>query len=98
MSRALVFVFAMMQAQVVVSLAMAPTTICPERCPDDGPDGQCPPACVTCPASAHTATPVTAGVVAIPIVRREPVPPIATVPPAEPEAGDIFHVPKHLLG
>jgi hypothetical protein len=97
MSRALLFIFAMMQAQVVVSLAIAPTTVCPERCADDGPDGQCPPLCLSCPSSSHTAAPVLASVVAVPTVRREPLPAGATLRPTEPEPGDIFHVPKCLL-
>jgi hypothetical protein len=97
MSRALVFVFALMQAQVVISLAMAPTTVCPERCPDDGPDGRCPPECVACPPSSHTATPVTACAAAIPTMRGEPVPTIASLPPTEPEPADIFDVPKPSL-
>ena len=97
MSRALLFLFAVMQAQVVVTLAIAPTTVCPERCADDGPDGQCPPACLSCPPSSHTAAPVLACVPVTPTVRGEPVPTVASLRPAEPEPGDIFHVPKPRL-
>ena len=97
MLRALLFVFAIMQAQVMVSLAIVPTTICPEHCADDGPDGRCPPACPSCPSSTHTAAPVLACAPVTPTVFREPMPPVASLRPGEPEPGDIFHVPKHLL-
>jgi hypothetical protein len=97
MSRVLLFVFAVMQAQVVVALAIAPSTICPERCPDDGPDGRCPPVCLTCPLSSHPATPLPARVASVPVVRWEALPRRATVPVTEPEPDRIFHVPKPLL-
>jgi len=95
--RAVLFSFALMQAQVMVSLAIAPTTICPERCANDGPDGRCPPACLSCSPSTHTAAPVFACPPVTPAVVREPVPWIASVRPADPEPADIFHVPKRLL-
>src|SRR5437879_9430259 len=60
MTRVLLFLFAVMQAQVIVSLALVPSTICPERCQDDGPDGRCPPACLSCASSAHPAPPLPA--------------------------------------
>ena len=47
MSRVVLFICALMQAQVIVSVALSPTTICPERCDDDGADGRCPPACLS---------------------------------------------------
>jgi hypothetical protein len=97
MSRALLFVFAIMQAQVMVSLAIVPTTICPERCADDGPDGRCPPACPSCPSSAHTPAPALACTPVTPTEFREAMPRVASLRPDEPEPGDILHVPKRLL-
>jgi hypothetical protein len=96
-SRALLVLFAIMQAQVVVSLAIAPTIVCPEHCAHDGPDGRCPPACPSCPPSTHTAAPVLACAPPTPPVVGEPVPSLASLRPTEPEPGDIFHVPKRLL-
>ncbi|MFN8545557.1 MAG: hypothetical protein U0807_15310 [Candidatus Binatia bacterium] len=95
--RAVLFLFAMMQAQVMVSLAIAPTMICPERCADDGPDGRCPPACPSCAPSTHTAALGLACVPVTPAVVRERVPSVAILRPTDPEPADIFHVPKCLL-
>jgi hypothetical protein len=97
MSRALVFLLAVVQAPAIVSLAVAPTAICPERCPDDETDGRCPPACASCPASTHTVAPVLAAAPVAPAVVRQPVAAVASRSPAEPEPRDIFHVPKRLL-
>jgi hypothetical protein len=96
MSRALLLVFALMQAQVVVVLAAVPTTVCPERCADDGPDGRCPPVCLGCPSSSHTPAPAGARVPLVPAARHEPVPCVADRGPAEPEPREILHVPKAL--
>src|SRR5262245_29808691 len=95
--RAVLFFFALMQAHVIVSLAIGPTMICQERCPEDGPDGRCPPACLSCPASTHTPAPVFACTPVKPAEVREPVPSVSSVQPLDPEPADIFHVPKRLL-
>ena len=97
MTRVLLFLFAVMQAQVIVSVALVPSTICPERCQDDGPDGRCPPACLSCPSSAHPAPPLPAPLVTVPYVHREALPVVANALPPQPEPADIFHVPKRLL-
>jgi hypothetical protein len=97
MSRIVLFICALMQAQVIVSVALSPTTICPERCDDDGPDGRCPPACLSCAPSAHAPTPLPVPLVTVPSVQRERLAVVATIHPPEPDPADILHVPKHLL-
>ena len=97
MTRVLLFLFAVMQAQIVVSVALVPSTICPERCQDDGPDGRCPPACPSCLSAAHPAPPLPARLVTAPSVHREALPVVANALPPQPEPTDIFHVPKRLL-
>ncbi len=97
MSRATLLLFALMQAQVIVPLVIAPTMICPERCADDGPDGRCPPACVSCTPSTHTAAPVAAWADVTPSVVRECVPAVTMLRPVDPEPRTVFHVPKRLL-
>src|SRR2546430_16469342 len=93
MTRVLLFLFAVMQAQVIVSVALVPSTICPERCQDDGPDGRCPPACLRCASSAHPRPPLPAPPGTEPPGHREPLPVVATALPPQPEPPAIFHAP-----
>jgi hypothetical protein len=97
MSRVLLFVLGIMQAQVMVTLAIAPTMICPERCDDDAASGHCSPACLSCSSSTHTAAPVVASAPVTPTLLREPVRSATSTRPGDPDPGDIFHVPKRLL-
>jgi hypothetical protein len=98
MSRLLLpFLLAVMLAQVTVTIAMAPRTICPEACPDDGPDGRCPPACLGCVSTAHAASPAYATSVAAPALRGEVTPTGSPVVFFEPDPADIFHVPRQTL-
>jgi hypothetical protein len=70
---------------------------CLERCPDDGPDDRCPPACMTCPCSPKAGP--TAAAMAVRTPAASPSSFVVLVPraPRAPEPGDIFHVPKLLL-
>jgi hypothetical protein len=97
MSRVVFFVLVLMRAQVMATLAMAPSTVCPEQCPDDGPDGRCPPVCLSCPASFHSARPITAPVVKAPATRHALLPVLVLGVSSDPAPSDIFHVPKRLL-
>ena len=97
MSRLVVFICALMQAHVIESIALSPTTICSERCDDDGPDGRCPPGCLSCAPSAHAPTPLPAPPVTVPSVQREWLSVVAALHPLEPDPADILHVPKHLF-
>ena len=89
--------FAVVMVQVVISIAIAPSRICTERCADDDADGRCPPVCLSCAPAAHPAPPRSALPVIAPLCRDETVPAAAIVRPREPEPGDIFHVPKRVL-
>jgi len=97
MSRVLPLVLAVVMAQVVVSIAIAPSRICTERCADDDADGRCPPVCLSCAPAAHPAPPLSASPVVSPLCRDEVVLAAAIVLPREPDPGDIFHVPKRVL-
>jgi hypothetical protein len=87
---------AVVVSQVVFVLTIAFGAPCSERCPDDGPDGRCPPACVTCACSPRPAT-GPALLVVIPPAHIEVVPGVALLTPCEPDPADIAHVPKPLL-
>jgi hypothetical protein len=95
--RAVLFSCAVLMSHVVFMATVAFGAPCPERCPDDGPDGRCPPACVACSCSPRPAPSAFPADVAAPPARGEPVPAFVTPAPREAEPSDIFHVPKHLL-
>ena len=97
MSRLLSLLLALTLAHVVVSIAIVPSTICQERCADDGPDGRCPPVCLSCVPTGHAASPVYVAVWPAPAVRHEALTARAAIVPGDPEPHDIFHVPKALL-
>jgi hypothetical protein len=97
MSRILPLLLALTIAQVVISLALVPTTICQERCPDDGRDGRCPPVCPSCIPTGHAASPTWGAAWCAPDVRGETFLLGVAATPADPEPRDIFHVPKRLL-
>ena len=88
---------AVVASQVVFLLIIAFGAPCGEHCPGDGPDGRCPPACVTCPCSPRPAPSGPALVVDAPAACVEIVPGVTVIAPCEPEPADIFHVPKRLL-
>ena len=97
MSRLLAFVLALTVAHVVVSIALVPSTICQERCADDGPEGRCPPVCPTCVPTGHAASPVYVAGWSAPTVRHEALLWGEARVPGDPEPHDIFHVPRPLL-
>jgi hypothetical protein len=88
---------AVVVSHVVFSLTIAFGAPCIEECPDDGPDGRCPPACMTCPCSPRPARTGPALVLAAPATAGLPLAAVVVLPPCEPEPADIFHVPKSLL-
>jgi hypothetical protein len=97
MLRSAVLAYAVLVSQVVFVVTIAFGAPCAERCPDDGPDGRCPPACTTCPCSPRPAPASPSLVVATPVTHRELAPAVAVLAPSEPEPADIFHVPKRRL-
>ena len=97
MSRLLSFLLALTVAYVVVSIALVPSTICQERCADDGPDGRCSPVCPSCVPTGHAASPVYVAGWSAPAVRYEALLAREAVVPGDPTAHDIFHVPRALL-
>jgi len=94
MSRLLPFLLALALAHVAVSIAVAPRTICQERCPDDGPDGRCSPVCLSCVPTGHAASPAPLSVWSAPDLQHEAIVVSAAEMPGDPEPHDIFHVPK----
>lgn len=97
MSRLLPFLLALTLAHVAVSIAIAPGTICQERCADDGPDGRCPPVCLSCVSTGHAASPAYVSVWPAPAVRHEALLLSVAKILKDPGPHDIFHVPKSLL-
>jgi hypothetical protein len=88
---------AVVLSQVAFVVTIAFGAPCAEGCPDDGPDGRCPPACTACPCSPRPGPTGPAFVLRAPAARGEVVPALALAEPCEPEPTDIFHVPKPLL-
>jgi hypothetical protein len=97
MRRVALLLFALMQAQVIVALAIAPTSVCPEQCPDDEADGRCAPMCSSCASSTHTPRPIPPALVTVPPARHEALPVLVVCGPGDPSPHDIFHVPRRLL-
>jgi len=97
MLRVLLLVGTVLVTQVVGSVAIVRGAVCPERCPDDGPDGRCPPSCLSCPCTARPARPVSAPIAETPETRHEAARSPLAVAPRAPEPRDIFHVPKRFL-
>lgn len=71
---------------------------CTEQCPDDAPDGKCPPNCSYCPCCTHVRlqfveapTKEAPALVMVPVLER------VEAPPLSPEPGEILHVPKASL-
>jgi hypothetical protein len=95
--RGLLFLYVVLMAHAVVSVALVPSTICPETCADDGPDGRCPPVCVSCSVTAHAVSPGYVPRMATPSVRPEAVPAYAALAPRDPGPRAVFHVPKSAL-
>jgi hypothetical protein len=88
---------AVVASQIAFCLIVAFGAPCAERCADDGADGRCPPACVTCPCSPRPASLARTLLVAPPSVAASFVPIDAARLPIQPDPDDIVHVPKTLL-
>lgn len=84
-------------AHVVFLLVVAFGTPCLDDCPDDGPDGRCPPACRTCPCSPKAGPTTVASVIETPAASTGSFAATIVSAPVAPEPRDIFHVPKRLL-
>lgn len=95
--RSVLLASAVLVSQVAFVLTIAFGAPCLERCPDDGPDGRCPPLCMTCPCSPRPVTVAAKAAIVAPVARGEMLAACVTRTPAEPEPADIFHVPKSLL-
>jgi hypothetical protein len=88
---------AVLVSQIVFVAITAFGTPCPERCPDDGPDGRCPPLCMTCPCAAHAVRPAPPTGLLAAATTVEPAVAAVSRGPRAPEPRAIFHVPKRLL-
>ena len=89
---------ALIVVQTAGGSACAAQSVCNQSCPDDAPDGTCPPGCNDCSCCAH----VNPAVAPRPLVETvEPAmqdaPTFSTALPPSPEPNDILHVPKSLL-
>jgi hypothetical protein len=88
---------AVLATQVLFAVTIAFGAPCGDGCPDDGPDGRCPPACVGCPCSPRPAPAASPLAIVTPPDRVRAVAVVATHAPFEPAPADIFHVPRRLL-
>jgi hypothetical protein len=70
---------------------------CQQRCPDDGPDGRCPPVCAACACAPRSARPGPVAAVAAPSPRAEILAAPMMRASSEPDPQEIAHVPKRLL-
>lgn len=77
---------------------LASVQACPEKCPDDSPDGRCPPACEFCGCCAvpRTLPPEVAAAWIGPTV-EQCVCAHVDAAPASAEPHEILHVPKTSL-
>jgi hypothetical protein len=89
--------FVTLTVHLVFVLMVAFGGPCLDRCPDDGPDERCPPACWTCPCAPKAGAVAPARALAAPTASASAVEAVVVGPPVGPEPGDIFHVPKRLL-
>lgn len=90
-------VLTVLAAHVVFLATIAFGAPCAERCPDDGPDGRCPPACITCPCSPRPASPPAAVECPHPVAAPARLPAPVMLAPSEPDPIGIFHVPRAVL-
>ena len=71
---------------------------CSDGCPEDGPDGKCPPNCPECACCPHAGpVVVSAEVVAADPAPRAAAPELELSAPAAPEPRDILHDPRAAL-
>lgn len=69
---------------------------CTQSCPDDGPDGKCPPGCADCACCGHLVSAVPAGVglaVALPSPSIAQID-LAPLFPPSPDPTEVVHIPK----
>jgi hypothetical protein len=95
---AVALVLALFLGQALAAPAFAAVEVCSTTCPDDGPGGDCSPACLDCGCCGHVTRILVGGPgTSAPLARsrRDVADGAARLPAWDPQ--DVFHVPKPQL-